>query len=196
MDHGDRGTGISHLRYEEEEDHQSIYIGVPVPRGDRRKRRRRRSSRDTSDPERDRRYAHQRPPPPQQQHPQHPQPPQHQDHQRYERRQDLEEGPGDPLGEHPHHAPDIHRTSESQLGSAHGPSRMTPPESRCLRQAWERETVYRNSKLKAHLSPAAERLRYILGEEDELPTPTLFTEMDTLQRDGDELEWKETASMV
>ena len=43
------------------------------------------------------------------------------------------------------------------------------------------------------VSPAAERLRYILGEEDELPTPTLFTEMDTLQQDGDELEWKETA---
>ncbi|XP_030227411.1 electrogenic sodium bicarbonate cotransporter 4 isoform X1 [Gadus morhua] len=149
MDHGDRGTGISHLHYEEEEDHQSIYIGVPVPRGYRRKRRRRRSSRDTSDPERDRRYAHQRPPPPQQH-------PQHQDHQRYERRQDLEEGPGDPLGEHPHQAPDIHRT----------------------------------------ISPAAERLRYILGEEDELPTPTLFTEMDTLQQDGDELEWKETARWV
>uniref|UniRef100_A0A8C5BDT9 Anion exchange protein n=1 Tax=Gadus morhua TaxID=8049 RepID=A0A8C5BDT9_GADMO len=46
------------------------------------------------------------------------------------------------------------------------------------------------------VSPAAERLRYILGEEDELPTPTLFTEMDTLQQDGDELEWKETARWV
>uniref|UniRef100_A0A8C5A7T1 Anion exchange protein n=1 Tax=Gadus morhua TaxID=8049 RepID=A0A8C5A7T1_GADMO len=30
----------------------------------------------------------------------------------------------------------------------------------------------------------------------ELPTPTLFTEMDTLQQDGDELEWKETARWV
>uniref|UniRef100_A0A8C5CL78 Anion exchange protein n=1 Tax=Gadus morhua TaxID=8049 RepID=A0A8C5CL78_GADMO len=29
-----------------------------------------------------------------------------------------------------------------------------------------------------------------------LPTPTLFTEMDTLQQDGDELEWKETARWV
>ncbi|XP_058864632.1 electrogenic sodium bicarbonate cotransporter 4-like isoform X7 [Acipenser ruthenus] len=46
------------------------------------------------------------------------------------------------------------------------------------------------------VSPAAERLRYILGEDDELPNPTLFTEMDTLQHDGDELEWKESARWV
>uniref|UniRef100_A0A5F8GUD2 Solute carrier family 4 member 5 n=1 Tax=Monodelphis domestica TaxID=13616 RepID=A0A5F8GUD2_MONDO len=45
-------------------------------------------------------------------------------------------------------------------------------------------------------SPAAERLRYILGEEDGVPTPTLFTEMDTLQHDGDEMEWKESARWV
>uniref|UniRef100_A0A8C7CQA7 Anion exchange protein n=1 Tax=Oncorhynchus kisutch TaxID=8019 RepID=A0A8C7CQA7_ONCKI len=50
--------------------------------------------------------------------------------------------------------------------------------------------------LKLILSPAAERLRYILGEEDDMPTPTLFTEMDTLQQDGDELEWKESARWV
>lgn len=44
------------------------------------------------------------------------------------------------------------------------------------------------------MSPAAERLRYILGDEEEtMPTPTLFTEMDTLQHEGDELEWKESA---
>uniref|UniRef100_A0A8C3ULJ6 Anion exchange protein n=1 Tax=Catharus ustulatus TaxID=91951 RepID=A0A8C3ULJ6_CATUS len=46
------------------------------------------------------------------------------------------------------------------------------------------------------VSPAAERLRYILGEEDELPNPTLFTEMDTLQHDGDEMEWKESARWI
>uniref|UniRef100_A0AAQ5XCJ4 Anion exchange protein n=1 Tax=Amphiprion ocellaris TaxID=80972 RepID=A0AAQ5XCJ4_AMPOC len=46
------------------------------------------------------------------------------------------------------------------------------------------------------LSPAAERLRYILSEDDDMPTPTLFTEMDTLQREGDELEWKESARWV
>ncbi|XP_029460019.1 electrogenic sodium bicarbonate cotransporter 4 isoform X2 [Rhinatrema bivittatum] len=46
------------------------------------------------------------------------------------------------------------------------------------------------------VSPAAERLRYILGEEDDMPTPTLFTEMDTLQHDGEELEWKESSRWI
>ncbi|XP_056147979.1 electrogenic sodium bicarbonate cotransporter 4 [Lampris incognitus] len=136
MDHGDRGLGISHLRYEEEEDHQSIYIGVPVPRGYRRKRRRRRSSRDASDLDRDRRYSHHR----------------HHEAERY-REVDMEEGLVDPQDQN---IPDINRT----------------------------------------MSPAAERLRYILGEEDDMPTPTLFTEMDTLQHEGDELEWKESARWV
>uniref|UniRef100_A0A8C2BKA6 Anion exchange protein n=1 Tax=Cyprinus carpio TaxID=7962 RepID=A0A8C2BKA6_CYPCA len=45
------------------------------------------------------------------------------------------------------------------------------------------------------VSPAAERLRHILREEDE-PTPTLFTEMDTLQYEGGEMEWKESARWV
>ncbi|KFR01896.1 Electrogenic sodium bicarbonate cotransporter 4, partial [Opisthocomus hoazin] len=44
--------------------------------------------------------------------------------------------------------------------------------------------------------PAAERLRYILGEDDEPPNPTLFTEMDTLQHDGEEMEWKESARWI
>ncbi|XP_043939017.1 electrogenic sodium bicarbonate cotransporter 4 isoform X2 [Protopterus annectens] len=46
------------------------------------------------------------------------------------------------------------------------------------------------------MSPAAERLRYILGDDDDIPTPTLFTEMDTLQHDGEELEWKESARWI
>ncbi|KAK5851522.1 hypothetical protein PBY51_023069 [Eleginops maclovinus] len=46
------------------------------------------------------------------------------------------------------------------------------------------------------VSPAAERLRHILGEDDNTPTPTLFTEMDTLQQEGGELEWKESARWV
>uniref|UniRef100_A0A3B3TK19 Anion exchange protein n=1 Tax=Poecilia latipinna TaxID=48699 RepID=A0A3B3TK19_9TELE len=48
----------------------------------------------------------------------------------------------------------------------------------------------------AGVSPAAERLRHILGEDDTTPTPTIFTEMDTLQHDGEELEWKESARWV
>ncbi|XP_069369656.1 electrogenic sodium bicarbonate cotransporter 4 isoform X6 [Paralichthys olivaceus] len=46
------------------------------------------------------------------------------------------------------------------------------------------------------VSPAAERLRHILGEDDSTPTPTIFTEMDTLQQEGGELEWKESARWV
>uniref|UniRef100_A0A8C4XZC5 Anion exchange protein n=1 Tax=Gopherus evgoodei TaxID=1825980 RepID=A0A8C4XZC5_9SAUR len=46
------------------------------------------------------------------------------------------------------------------------------------------------------VSPAAERLRYILGEDDDPPNPTLFTEMDTLQHDGEEMEWKESARWI
>ncbi|XP_062307504.1 electrogenic sodium bicarbonate cotransporter 4 [Osmerus eperlanus] len=136
---GDRGVGVSHLRYEEEEDHQSIYIGVPVPRGYRRKRRRRRSTSSREAGDLDRRYEHHR----------HHEP----DDDRY-REVDMEEGLVDPHDINVHH--DINRT----------------------------------------MSPAAERLRYILGEEDDMPTPTLFTEMDTLQHEGDELEWKESARWV
>uniref|UniRef100_A0A452J7M2 Anion exchange protein n=1 Tax=Gopherus agassizii TaxID=38772 RepID=A0A452J7M2_9SAUR len=46
------------------------------------------------------------------------------------------------------------------------------------------------------MSPAAERLRYILGEDDDPPNPTVFTEMDTLQHDGEEMEWKESARWI
>lgn len=45
------------------------------------------------------------------------------------------------------------------------------------------------------VSPAAERIRFILGEEDDGPAPPqLFTELDELLSvDGQEMEWKETA---
>uniref|UniRef100_A0A674P1P4 Anion exchange protein n=1 Tax=Takifugu rubripes TaxID=31033 RepID=A0A674P1P4_TAKRU len=56
--------------------------------------------------------------------------------------------------------------------------------------------VKRSQTFLHQVSPAAERLRYILNEDDDMPTPTLFTEMDTLQREGDELEWKESARWV
>ncbi|KAM8886175.1 electrogenic sodium bicarbonate cotransporter 4 [Spinachia spinachia] len=134
MEHGDRGTGVSHLRYEDEEDHQSIYIGVPVPRGYRRKRRRRRSSREAAEMDRDRHYTQRR----------------QQEHSRYG---DIEEG--------------LAESNEPSLQDVN-------------------HTV----------SPAAERLRYILNEDDDMPTPTLFTEMDTLQQEGGELEWKESARWV
>lgn len=45
------------------------------------------------------------------------------------------------------------------------------------------------------VSPAAERIRFILGEDDDSPAPPqLFTELDELLPvDGQEMEWKETA---
>lgn len=48
------------------------------------------------------------------------------------------------------------------------------------------------------VSPAAERVRFILGEEDDSPAPPqLFTELDELLAvDGQEMEWKETARWV
>uniref|UniRef100_A0A674MD04 Anion exchange protein n=1 Tax=Takifugu rubripes TaxID=31033 RepID=A0A674MD04_TAKRU len=55
-----------------------------------------------------------------------------------------------------------------------------------------------NSILKPLISPAAERIRFILGEEDDGPTPPqLFTELDELLSvDGHEMEWKETARWI
>ncbi|XP_058048170.1 electrogenic sodium bicarbonate cotransporter 1 isoform X2 [Ahaetulla prasina] len=52
--------------------------------------------------------------------------------------------------------------------------------------------------LKPLISPAAERIRFILGEDDDSPAPPqLFTELDELlPADGQELEWKETARWI
>ncbi|KAL7853356.1 hypothetical protein AOLI_G00202000 [Acnodon oligacanthus] len=54
------------------------------------------------------------------------------------------------------------------------------------------------SILKPLISPAAERIRFILGEEDSgPPPPQLFTELDELLAvDGQEMEWKETARWI
>uniref|UniRef100_A0A673NQ37 Anion exchange protein n=1 Tax=Sinocyclocheilus rhinocerous TaxID=307959 RepID=A0A673NQ37_9TELE len=48
------------------------------------------------------------------------------------------------------------------------------------------------------VSPAAERIRFILGEDDSgPPPPQLFTELDELLAvDGQEMEWKETARWI
>ncbi|KAG8440867.1 hypothetical protein GDO86_006559 [Hymenochirus boettgeri] len=119
----------SRRRYEDEEDYHSIYIGVPAPRGYRRKRRRRRSlsSRERSS-ENEKHYGR-------------------------DEHSDTDEG---------------------------------------ARLNFDSESL----NISRTMSPAAERLQYILGEDDDIPNPTLFTEMDTLQHDGDELEWKETARWI
>ncbi|KAG1937180.1 electrogenic sodium bicarbonate cotransporter [Pimephales promelas] len=55
-----------------------------------------------------------------------------------------------------------------------------------------------NSILKPLISPAAERIRFMLGEDDDSPaSPQLFTELDELLSvDGQEMEWKETARWI
>ncbi|XP_053108920.1 electrogenic sodium bicarbonate cotransporter 1 isoform X5 [Hemicordylus capensis] len=55
-----------------------------------------------------------------------------------------------------------------------------------------------SSILKPLISPAAERIRFILGEDDDSPAPPqLFTELDELLAvDGQEMEWKETARWI
>ncbi|XP_050949102.1 electrogenic sodium bicarbonate cotransporter 1 isoform X2 [Labeo rohita] len=55
-----------------------------------------------------------------------------------------------------------------------------------------------SSILKPLISPAAERIRFILGEDDSgPPPPQLFTELDELLAvDGQEMEWKETARWI
>uniref|UniRef100_A0A8C1R471 Electrogenic sodium bicarbonate cotransporter 1 n=1 Tax=Cyprinus carpio TaxID=7962 RepID=A0A8C1R471_CYPCA len=55
-----------------------------------------------------------------------------------------------------------------------------------------------SSILKPLITPAAERIRFILGEDDSgPPPPQLFTELDELLSvDGHEMEWKETARWI
>ncbi|KAM4808467.1 electrogenic sodium bicarbonate cotransporter 1 isoform 2-T2 [Rhinophrynus dorsalis] len=55
-----------------------------------------------------------------------------------------------------------------------------------------------SSVLKPLISPAADRIRFMLGEEDDSPAPPqLFTELDELLSvDGQEMEWKETARWI
>lgn len=55
--------------------------------------------------------------------------------------------------------------------------------------------MFNRSIFTSAVSPAAERIRFILGEEDDSPAPPqLFTELDELLAvDGQEMEWKETA---
>ncbi|XP_076613725.1 electrogenic sodium bicarbonate cotransporter 4 isoform X4 [Chaetodon auriga] len=140
MDHHDwqRGRSRGHRRYDDDDEAQPVYIGVPVSH--RRKRRRHHSS--VSDTDREARHTHY----------------DHHTHREHSHRgyyHDRDEHYEDDEGgtEHQEHA---------------DPS----------------------------VSPAAERLRHILGEDDGTPTPTIFTEMDTLQHEGGELEWKESARWV
>uniref|UniRef100_A0AAQ5WXT7 Anion exchange protein n=1 Tax=Amphiprion ocellaris TaxID=80972 RepID=A0AAQ5WXT7_AMPOC len=140
MDHHDwqRGRSRGHRRYDDDDDAQPFYIGVPASH--RRKRRRHHSY--ASEADRESRHTHD-------------------DHHTQR--------------EHSHRG--YYHDREEQYNDDEGGSD-------------------RHEHADPSVSPAAERLRHILGEDDGAPTPTLFTEMDTLQHEGGELEWKESARWV
>ncbi|KAG5834439.1 hypothetical protein ANANG_G00261520 [Anguilla anguilla] len=185
---GKKWVGLGPARpthsYALRQEHHSVYIGVPVPRSYRRKRRRRRSdsSRETGDGDRERRHESHR----------------HQHQDRDDRRRfDMDDGGLDPQDQSP--PPDPNSTTLSFL---HSPScfgswgafgRSMQHSSLSLLPSQGSHSTLSGSQT---VSPAAERLRYILNDEDDVPTPTIFTEMDTLQHEGDELEWKESARWV
>nr|QOU09174.1 solute carrier family 4 member 5A [Lateolabrax maculatus] len=141
MDHQDwqRGKSRGHRHYDDDDEAQPVYIGVPATH--RRKRRRHHSC--ASDADRDSRHTHY-------------------DHHTHR--------------EQPHrgyyHDGEEHYDEDDEGGAEH------------------------LEHVDPSVSPAAERLRHILGEDDTTPTPTIFTEMDTLQHEGGELEWKESARWV
>uniref|UniRef100_A0A3Q2V8K2 Solute carrier family 4 member 5 n=1 Tax=Haplochromis burtoni TaxID=8153 RepID=A0A3Q2V8K2_HAPBU len=92
----------------------------------------------------------------------------------------------------PHHAPPTHPHTPTPTHT-HTNGGMQMSSASRLRMLIEIDLF--RVKLE-NMSPAAERLRHILGEDDSTPTPTIFTEMDTLQQEGGELEWKESARWV
>ncbi|XP_030198066.1 electrogenic sodium bicarbonate cotransporter 4 isoform X1 [Gadus morhua] len=144
MDHQDwqRGRSRTHHHYDDVDDPQPLYIGVPATH--RRKRRRHHSSANEPDGS-ERHHAH------------------------YDRHAHHDYSQRDSYYDRDDR--DDHYDEAEDPAEPHGHSDLT-------------------------VSPAAERLRQLLAEEDSIPTPTLFTEMDTLQQDGDELEWKESARWV
>ncbi|XP_063333881.1 electrogenic sodium bicarbonate cotransporter 4 isoform X9 [Pelmatolapia mariae] len=139
MDHHEwqQGRSRGHRHYDDDDEAQPFYIGVPVSH--RRKRRRHHSY--ASDANRDSRHTH---------------------YDHHTQREHSHRG---------YYNKDEHYNDEEDGEECREHADPT-------------------------VSPAAERLRHILGEDDSTPTPTIFTEMDTLQQEGGELEWKESARWV
>ena len=80
-------------------------------------------------------------------------------------------------------------------GAAGTPGGKPPPPPPPLANGTQSQPLTRSIFPLSPVSPAAERIRFILGEEDDGPAPPqLFTELDELLSvDGQEMEWKETA---
>ncbi|XP_057674128.1 electrogenic sodium bicarbonate cotransporter 1-like [Corythoichthys intestinalis] len=91
-----------------------------------------------------------------------------------------------------------HRRRRHRRKSSHKERRERPEHSgEGYKSDGENVDDTSSSLLKPLISPA-ERIRFILGEEDDgPPPPQLFTELDELLAvDGQEMEWKETARWI
>ncbi|CAI5667792.1 electrogenic sodium bicarbonate cotransporter 4 [Oreochromis niloticus] len=170
MDHHDwqQGRSRGHRHYDDDDEAQPFYIGVPVSH--RRKRRRHHSY--ASDANRDSRHTH---------YDHHTQ--REHSHRGYYNKDEHynDEEDGEECREH-----------ADPTGKGRGVKRII----RRVVQEPRTTSGELQKDLESAVSPAAERLRHILGEDDSTPTPTIFTEMDTLQQEGGELEWKESARWV
>ncbi|KAJ8385961.1 hypothetical protein AAFF_G00177820 [Aldrovandia affinis] len=182
-----------HQHYEEEDDRQSVYIGVPAQRGYRRKRRRQRSmsSRNSGDGDRDRSRDQDRDQSRDQDRDRDRSRDQERDRER-DRESDRGRGRERDRGRGQEREQDRHYEHNRQDQQGRDERERIRPEDGVL----DPHDHSLPPDINRTMSPAAERLRYILGDEDGMPTPTLFTEMDTLQREGEELEWKEFARWV
>ncbi|XP_060917920.1 electrogenic sodium bicarbonate cotransporter 1-like isoform X3 [Labrus mixtus] len=88
-----------------------------------------------------------------------------------------------------------HRRRRHRRKSSHKEKRERPDQST---EGYKSDGEESNANILKPLISPAERIRFILGEEDDgPPPPQLFTELDELLAvDGHEMEWKETARWI
>ncbi|XP_034565207.1 electrogenic sodium bicarbonate cotransporter 1-like isoform X2 [Notolabrus celidotus] len=88
-----------------------------------------------------------------------------------------------------------HRRRRHRRKSSHKEKRERPDHST---EGYKSDGEESNTNILKPLISPAERIRFILGEEDDgPPPPQLFTELDELLAvDGQEMEWKETARWI
>ena len=120
-----------------------------------------------------------------------------------EEEEEEERGQGDGVKIPPPPPPPSPPASGGPEGKADGPGAAgtpggkppPPPPPPPLANGTQSQPLTRSIFPLSPVSPAAERIRFILGEEDDGPAPPqLFTELDELLSvDGQEMEWKETA---
>ncbi|XP_030215518.1 solute carrier family 4 member 4a isoform X4 [Gadus morhua] len=123
-----------------------------------------------------------------------------------EEEEEEERGQGDGVKIPPPPPPPSPPASGGPEGKADGPGAAgtpggkppPPPPPPPLANGTQSQPLTRSIFPLSPVSPAAERIRFILGEEDDGPAPPqLFTELDELLSvDGQEMEWKETARWI